>query len=232
MPKNKKHKKEASNDGDGDDMNDWIASLAKQSAATSEAAAPAVASKEERKRKRAAKKARREQRQEERKRPAVERSSESLEKPSHAPQQAAAASKRRLRQLTQLWQEVREHQNDQPSRRYIPDPSSTRRIKRKKPLNETNIQPRPSDYSGIGLARKSLYLALDDPAHIPKLEEEFAEHIPGFFGKQRTKAMKKQLDGNMLWRRLADQKKGGVPKKFAKLSPDDRVQAMIDAGML
>jgi hypothetical protein len=103
-------------------------------------------------------------------------------------------------------------------------------------LNELNIQPRPSDYSGIGLARKSLFIPFQDPSHIPKLEQEFKEHIPGFFGRQRTKAMKKQLDGNMLWRQLASQKadgsKGVLSKKFANLSPDARVQAMIDAGLI
>ena len=68
------------------------------------------------------------------------------------------------------------------------------------------FQPRTSGYGGIGLARPSLYIPFDDPSWKPKLEEEFHEHIPGFFGKQRTKAMKKQLDGQMLWRQLLKQK--------------------------
>jgi len=58
------------------------------------------------------------------------------------------------------------------------------------------------------LARPNLLLSLRDVSFIPKLEEEFAEHVVGFFGKQRTKAMKKQLDGDMLWRRLQKQKDG------------------------
>lgn len=113
---------------------------------------------------------------------------------------------------------------------YAPS-AAQERVKRTRALNEANIQPRVSDYSGIGLARKSLYIPFQDPSHFPKLEQEFKEHIPGFFGRQRTKAMKRQLDGNMLWRQLAHHK-GTLPKKFANLPPDERVQAMMDAGMI
>ena len=74
--------------------------------------------------------------------------------------------------------------------------------------------------------------------------------VPGFFGKQRTKAMKKQLDGNMLWRRLQQQrndngvgnkqKQGKMTfpnikmdgKKLSEMTPDERVEAMIKAGMI
>lgn len=67
-----------------------------------------------------------------------------------------------------------------------------------------NLQPRRSDYGGIGLARESIYIPLDVNGWRGKLCKKFREHIPGFFGKQRTKAMKKQTDGDMLWRqRLA-----------------------------
>lgn len=221
MGKNKtnKNKKNA-------EMNDWIVSLAKQSAAsaTSETTNVPTLSKEERKQKRATKKARKQQQLEERKHPRHE---------EVVPRKQSAKvdnSKRHLKQLAKLLLSIREgHEScrvpflpkDQPSK------------KRKRPINEENVQPRPSDYSGIGLARESLFLSFLDPSHIPKLEEEFHEHIPGFFGKQRTKAMKRQLDGDMLWRKMAEQReKGGVPKKFKHLSPDDRVQAMIDAGMI
>lgn len=101
--------------------------------------------------------------------------------------------------------------------------------------NENGIQPRRNDYGGIGLARPSLFLPLDDPSFIPKVEEEFAEHVPGFFGKQRTKAMKKQLNGQMLWRQLKEKridnsKVGG--KKLAGMSPDERVEALLKAGVI
>lgn len=100
--------------------------------------------------------------------------------------------------------------------------------------NEDLIQPRNSEYGGLGLARESLFIPLRDPSFIPRLEDEFAEHIQGFFGKQRTKAMKKQLDGNMLWRQLADKRvhdKKINGRKLGDMSVDERVEAMLEAGM-
>jgi hypothetical protein len=111
-------------------------------------------------------------------------------------------------------------------------------------LSNAIIQPRKKDYGGLGLARPSLLLDLRDISFIPKLEEEFAEHVPGFFGKQRTKGMKKQLDGNMLWRRLASSKtvaeydelvksaKELNGKKLSEMTPDERVEAMIKLNIL
>ena len=166
--------------------------------------------------------------------------------------------KRRLKRMAQWMVTLqREHEGNKQQQgggrggggKYSP-PADQDRVGRIRALNEQNLQPRTCDYSGIGLARKSLFIPFQDPSHIPKLTQEFNEHIPGFFGRQRTKAMKRQLDGNMLWRKLANHKlqqqqtegsggggssssKGGLlPKKFANLSPDDRVQAMIDAGMI
>jgi len=71
------------------------------------------------------------------------------------------------------------------------------------------LQPRIRDYNGQGLVRPSLFLPLNDPSFVPKLELEFAEHIPGFFGKAKTKAAKKQSDENMLWRRCLKAKEEG-----------------------
>lgn len=118
-------------------------------------------------------------------------------------------------------------------------------------LTDENIQPRKNDYGGLGLARNSLLISLRDVSFVPKLEQEFAEHIHGFFGKQRTKAMKKQLDGNMLWRRLQKQKDadgkshgrkknkdnffGDIKvdgKKLSDMTPDERVEAMIKLDMI
>jgi len=125
---------------------------------------------------------------------------------------------------------------------YVPAPPSTKKRKRQQQQDAAYWQqPRKSDYGGIGLARASLWIDLQDPSHQPKLVEEFQEHVPGFFGKQRTKAMKKQLDGNMLWRQLLQQKKqqqqqdssGSTSKKKKKeKSPNERVEAMIQAGVL
>ena len=110
-----------------------------------------------------------------------------------------------------------------------------RKSNKKRKLEEETIQPRNRDYGGIGLARPSMFLPLNDPSFIPKLEQEFAEHVPGFFGKQRTKAMKKQKDSGMLWRKLSDQKTQQTKvngKKLSDMSADERVEAMLKAGML
>jgi hypothetical protein len=133
---------------------------------------------------------------------------------------------------------------------YCPVPPTsnyTSKRRRQQVANKTEdwVQPRRSNYGGIGLARPSLLISLDDPSWQAKLEEEFSEHIPGFYGKQRTKAMKKQLDGQMLWRQLQKQKVTGSSaflsrdnpnqitrsgKKLAKMKPDERVEALIQAG--
>ena len=117
--------------------------------------------------------------------------------------------------------------------------------KKRRRQREDCQQPRPSDYGGIGLARASLWISLDDPSWQPKLEEEFAEHVTGFFGKNRTKAMKKQLDGKMLWRQLMAEKQGKEQnamshpgnqkingKKLSAMTSDERIEAMIRAGMI
>lgn len=244
--KNASSKSRGKKDDDDKEMGDWITSLAKQVASSSAANPhhhPPVLSKQERVQKRATKKARRQEQKQQ------------LQHPNRKQQQRegkvqakiiptkrtkeynSSLQQRRLKRLAELClslQKEHHHLQKQQQRWHAPDKESDR-IKRKHALNEENIQPRPCDYSGIGLARRSLFLPFQDPSHIPKLEEEFQEHIPGFFGKQRTRAMKRQLDGNMLWRKLADQReKGGgiLPKKIAQLPPDQRVQAMIDAGML
>ena len=106
--------------------------------------------------------------------------------------------------------------------------------------NIDSIQPRKSSYGGIGFARDSYYISLDDPSFIAKLEEEFAEHIDGFFGKQRTKAMKKQLDKDMLWKRLMKEKMVGkkptsenetyVTATTSFAASNLKVNAIIDQG--
>ena len=62
------------------------------------------------------------------------------------------------------------------------------------------LQPRIRDYNGQGLVRPSLYLPFNDPSFVPKLELEFHEHVPGFFGKAKKKASKKDED-MMLWKK-------------------------------
>jgi hypothetical protein len=71
------------------------------------------------------------------------------------------------------------------------------------------LQPRVRDYNGQGLVRPSLYIPFNDPSFVPKLEIEFEEHVPGFFGKAKKKAAKKQADQDMLWRRCLKAKEEG-----------------------
>jgi hypothetical protein len=123
---------------------------------------------------------------------------------------------------------------------------------RRSQWDSESIQPRKRDYGGMGLARTSLFLPFNDPSYIPKLTQEFEEHVPGFFGRQRTKAMKKQLNQNMLWKQvrsvaaaasspLQQSDRKGVQKilparvsgkKLADMTPDERVEAMIRAGLI
>ena len=215
----KKAKKESSG-GSSSEMESWISSLAKE-ATSSESTV--VLSKEERKQKRAAKKAKRQQHLELMKRPPVS----SYKQEGLRRKKSPVSSKQRLRQLTILLQEIRATYDKD----YRPFQAPPYKKRKTKGWNETTIQPRPSDYSGIGLARESLYMSFKDPSFFPTLEEEFSEHIPGFYGKQRTKAMKRQLDGNMLWRQLAD-KKIKLDKRFKGMTPDQKVEAMINSGMI
>jgi len=115
-------------------------------------------------------------------------------------------------------------------------PSSSQRQFKKRKWEVSYLQPRRRDYGGIGLARPSAFLPFDDPSFTAKLEESFAEHVPGFFGKARTKVMKKQVDHKkMIWKKLGDVKKSNQKihgKKLSDMSPDERVEAMIKAGMI
>jgi hypothetical protein len=167
-----------------------------------------------------------------------------------AKQDSSSTAHTHLRRLAQLVDErvlsVKQAcaANARRPKPYSPTPVISKKRRRQR---DDSIQPRASDYGGIGLARESLNITFDDPSWQPKLEQEFAEHIAGFYGKQRTKAMKKQLDGNMLWRRLlADKQTSHVTKgtkklsiqatahgkKLSSLTPDERVEALIRAGLV
>ena len=71
------------------------------------------------------------------------------------------------------------------------------------------LQPRTRDYNGQGLVRPSLFLPFNDPSFVPKLELEFHEHVPGFFGKAKKKASKKDED-MMLWKKCLKAKVKGA----------------------
>lgn len=213
---------------------DWIDALAKEAASVENI----VASKAERVERRLAKKQRREERKPASQQRAPSQTSANegnkhVNNKSNDGLKTELISQTRLLILADRFRTFRERRSTTRLQ------GTLKRLSKQKPSkakwNETGIQPRRNDYGGIGLARPSLFLPLNDPSFIPKIEEEFTEHIPGFFGKQRTKAMKKQLNGQMLWRKLAE-KRIDNPKlngrKLACLSPDERVEALLKAGVI
>jgi hypothetical protein len=208
---------------------EWINSLVKQTAAEDSGT---TQPKEKRIEKRLAKRRRREDRQ----------SSSRAERPST--HQSVASSRscgnkegsdlRRnqglLHKLTCAIQAVVDAHSGSSLRPFASDGVT---IYKKRKWEASSIQPRRNDYGGIGVARPTLFLEMEDPSFQAKLNEEFSQHIPGFFGKQRTNAMKKQLNNNMLWKQMStkrDMKVNG--RKLADMKPDEQVEAMIKAGML
>lgn len=125
----------------------------------------------------------------------------------------------------------RQRINVEPNSKVLLELVNNRFQKRLK-LSTESIQPQKNSYGGIGFARNSYYLSLDDPSFVPKFEEEFLEHIEGFFGKQRTKAMKKQLDKDMLWKRLLRDKTTDklMSSSNQSYASDKKVTAMIKDG--
>lgn len=261
-----KGKRKASSTATGKDKSkndgvDWIAALAKEASTSASSSKPGTKSnaqiltKSQRIEKRNAKKRRREERKgltsaassEDGDHPRVIASNARNRRAERDPEALKALSEDHMDRLSQIMHDTVERINDGKSykeRRFLKPfvPAKKGKATKNQQLSDDLIQPRKKDYGGLGLARPSLLIDLRDVSFIPKLEEEFAEHVAGFFGKQRTKAMKKQLDGNMLWRRLAD-KKGGKQgnqnlnikvdgKKLKDMTPDERVEAMIKLDMI
>ena len=220
-------------------MDDWISSLAKQATSSSN-----IPTKQERQQKRAAKKARREAKrpqqqhsQETKSNSSARRSQSQQELAKQQQKRRAAISKQRIHSLKQFFRALLEAHIEEGGRPTPYQGSNNPKIKKRKANwdDPSLIQPRRNDYGGIGLARASLYLPFVDPAFFPKLEEEFNEHIEGFYGRTHTKAMKRQLGKDMLWRKMAEQKTSKVKvngKKLSDMTPDERVQAMIDNGLV
>ena len=227
---------------------DWISALAKEASTASQATTTKILTKPERIEKRNVKKRRREERL------GISASDNDnpkpIEKRQASPEELRMKAEYYLDKISQevqgqvsRIQEGKSHKERRIAKPYIPIQEKGKATTGQQ-LSDEIIQPRKSDYGGLGLARPSLLLSLRDVSFIPKLEEEFAEHVVGFFGKQRTKAMKKQLDGDMLWRRLQKQKdgkKGGKEqnlnikvdgKKLSDMSVDERVEAMIKLDMI
>jgi hypothetical protein len=243
-----------------EDMNKWVSEL------VSQIKEPAAVTKADRMERRLAKKRRYEQtRQQDQQRECLNASSNKFDrknsrenrinKASRCPVQAFSDSELetdrksviRLRRLIEKLDErmilVKERRKTR-QKPFLPAPVLLAKTVQRQRLQAKNgdfFQPRASGYGGIGLARPSLYIPFDDPSWQPKLEEEFLEHIPGFFGKQRTKAMKKQLDGQMLWRQLLKQKEEQSQTKrriklngrdISTMTPDERVEVLLRTGAI
>jgi hypothetical protein len=99
-----------------------------------------------------------------------------------------------------------------------------------------------STVSFYALVRPSLYIPFNDPSFKPKVEMEFEEHIPGFFGKAKQKAAKKQSDQNMLWKRCLKAKhlaEDGSSTRSTKrrkakkgVGVEDRVEGLMRLGVM
>lgn len=232
--KNKKRKAAASKD----DKSDWLSSLVKQASNNDDDGGAASINKAERIEKRNAKKRRRQERQNQKqqtKKQTVMVEEDSEDRRHELQQHKSRHSMERLSHQIKSCLSDYDNKNKHPNL-FIKEEKRGKAMTWKHRWSDgDSVQPRARDYGGLGLARPSLFLSFEDPSYLPLLEQEFAEHVPGFFGKQRTKAMKRQLDGNMLWRRLAEKRcetKRVNGKKLSDMSPDERVEAMIQAGML
>lgn len=204
-----------------------------------------VQSKEERKAMRAAKKARRQERLDQKQQRFSEKISESIDESDIiVPLSKKTLTKVRVNRLSEeMALAIKGMQSKRLPTKKPRDYAYTSCNKiqlGKRKWDELGVQPRLRDYGGIGLARPSLFLSFADPSFLPKLESEFAEHIPGFFGKQRTKAMKKQLNADMLWKRMLIEKQqysstiSGKKKRRSSSdqSTDERVKAMKKGGVV
>lgn len=53
-------------------------------------------------------------------------------------------------------------------------------------MQEHLLQPSRKHYSGMGYAKESVFLQLDDPDYDAKFGHIWEEHVPGFSGKVRS----------------------------------------------
>ena len=51
------------------------------------------------------------------------------------------------------------------------------------PLQESLLQPSRKHYGGLGYAKESIFVHLDDPEYEERFQEIWDEHVPGFSGK-------------------------------------------------
>ena len=83
-------------------------------------------------------------------------------------------------------------------------------------MQERLLQPSRKHYGGLGYAKDSVLLELDDPEYASKFEAIWNEHVPGFSGKSFKKRKTEAAD-NMEWKQRLKKKgeQGGTTVQAA-----------------
>lgn len=76
---------------------------------------------------------------------------------------------------------------------------------------EVAIQPIKAKYGGMGFAKKSIFLNIQDSEFDSKFQEVFREHIQGWAGNSYAKSRKKQEQSQMLWKQRLNAKNSLEP---------------------
>eukprot|EP00892_Ulva_mutabilis_P000376 jgi/Ulvmu1/10339/UM061_0022.1 len=109
-------------------------------------------------------------------------------KPKETPEERAARQERRKQEKIQCAAQCKKY------------------IKR---LQEELLQPSRKHYGGLGYAKASIFLQLDDLDYADQFQDIWDEHIPGFSGKS-FKRRKSDAASNMLWRQRLKASQEGV----------------------
>ncbi|KAK3261894.1 hypothetical protein CYMTET_29229 [Cymbomonas tetramitiformis] len=107
-------------------------------------------------------------------------------------------------------------------------PSISVKRKRRRPTSEIRnleqyttfvedvLQPTTAHYGGMGVARPSIWIDLEDPNYLKRFEKVYNEFVQGCNGQK--KRVKSEQDKNMLWRQLSNKDKPAVPQTERKSS--------------
>mmetsp|Transcript_15137 Transcript_15137/g.28194 ORF Transcript_15137/g.28194 Transcript_15137/m.28194 type:complete len:292 (+) Transcript_15137:279-1154(+) len=113
-----------------------------------------------------------------------------------------------------------------PSSSPPPFPPLPRKKKKKIDITAPYMQPRPSDYNGQGLARPTVFISFEDYGFQRRFEEQFGEHVDGFYGKVKVKGMKKQR------KREEEEKRKDMFKGMEGMTADEKVEVLMRKGLL
>lgn len=82
-------------------------------------------------------------------------------------------------------------------------------------LKEHLLQPSRKHYSGMGYAKESVFLQLDDPDYDAKFGHIWEEHVPGFSGKS-FKKRKNTSEHSMLWKQRLKTKQASIQQQIGQ----------------